>query len=345
MPFPLLLIGGAAALGAAGVFKGNEGRKQFEEAGDIRERAQKSLERAVAGVEREREHAAEALSNLGRLKVDLFDVEIRSFVATFEQLKNTELNEFVDPDQPAFEQLENYEWGAIDFEAIDALKAVVGGLGAGAAAGTAAWTAAVTFGAASTGTAIAALGGAAAANATLAWFGGGAIAAGGLGVAGGAMVLGGVVAGPVLAAIGLVVSAKGKVALETAKADAASARKVAAEARLVGKVARAVRIRAETARDVLTVLRTAFQPMLRELNHLVGTNVDYSTYDESTRESLRLTVLTAIAIRRILDAPLLDEDGALTEEAGALIEGGQTLAALIEGGQTLAARLGQPGSA
>ena len=49
---------------------------------------------------------------------------------------------------------------------------------------------ATTFGTASTGTAISALGGAAASHAALAWLGGGALAAGGAGIAGGSFILG-----------------------------------------------------------------------------------------------------------------------------------------------------------
>lgn len=61
------------------------------------------------------------------------------------------------------------------------------------------WTLVSTFGAASTGAAIAQLSGVAATNATLAWFGGGSLAAGGAGMSGGALVLGGLVAIPLIA--------------------------------------------------------------------------------------------------------------------------------------------------
>jgi hypothetical protein len=66
------------------------------------------------------------------------------------------------------------------------------------------WALVSTFGAASTGAAIAELSGVAATNATLAWFGGGSLAAGGAGMTGGAFVLGGLVAIPLV-----VVAAKG----------------------------------------------------------------------------------------------------------------------------------------
>ncbi|MFV5453239.1 hypothetical protein [Acinetobacter towneri] len=77
---------------------------------------------------------------------------------------------------------------------------VAAGAGVVAFAPTAAMAIATTFGTASTGTAISALGGAAATNAALAWLGGGALAAGGGGMAAGNALL--ALAGPVGWAIG-----------------------------------------------------------------------------------------------------------------------------------------------
>lgn len=83
-----------------------------------------------------------------------------------------------------------------------ALAGGAGGAFAGAAVGGvgayATFMAAVSFGTASTGTAIAGLSGVAATNAALALLGGGTLAAGGAGVAGGAAILVGVVAAPAL---------------------------------------------------------------------------------------------------------------------------------------------------
>ena len=71
----------------------------------------------------------------------------------------------------------------------------LGGVGVAALGPTAAMSVAMTFGTASTGTAIASLSGAAATNAALAWLGGGALAAGGAGMAAGETIL--ALAGPV----------------------------------------------------------------------------------------------------------------------------------------------------
>lgn len=77
------------------------------------------------------------------------------------------------------------------------------GAGAGIASGSAAMFLVGNFAAASTGTAISTLSGAAATNATLAWLGGGSIAAGGGGIAAGTLALGGIIAIPALAVMGI----------------------------------------------------------------------------------------------------------------------------------------------
>ncbi|MUG69038.1 hypothetical protein GNP94_24100 [Paenibacillus campinasensis] len=83
--------------------------------------------------------------------------------------------------------------------ALSATKSISAGVGTALGA----WALVSTVGTASTGAAIAGLSGVAATNATLAWFGGGAIAAGGGGIAAGTAVLGGIVAVPALALLGV----------------------------------------------------------------------------------------------------------------------------------------------
>lgn len=92
------------------------------------------------------------------------------------------------------------------------------GLGAGTAAGVFASVSALAT--ASTGTAIASLSGAAASSATLAWLGGGTLAAGGMGVAGGTALMAGVVALPMMLAVGAVLVWKGRRLRREAEAEA-----------------------------------------------------------------------------------------------------------------------------
>lgn len=101
--------------------------------------------------------------------------------------------------------LETVDFGRVDQTisagqvALSATKSISAGVGTALGA----WALVSTVGTASTGAAIAGLSGVAATNATLAWFGGGAIAAGGGGMAAGTAVLGGIIAVPALALLGV----------------------------------------------------------------------------------------------------------------------------------------------
>lgn len=97
----------------------------------------------------------------------------------------------------------------VDMEKMtNALTSAVTGSLAGLAASGGAYLGVGALATASTGTAISGLSGAAATNATLAWLGGGSLASGGLGMAGGMAVMGGLVAGPLLAIGGSIFASK-----------------------------------------------------------------------------------------------------------------------------------------
>ena len=93
-------------------------------------------------------------------------------------------------------------WQIASNAGVEVLKGILGGgaTGISTAAGVSGLVG--IFGSASTGTAISTLSGVAASNATLAWLGGGSLAVGGGGIALGTTVIGGLVAGPAILAVG-----------------------------------------------------------------------------------------------------------------------------------------------
>lgn len=99
------------------------------------------------------------------------------------------------------------------------IAGTLGGVGVAALGPTAAMSVAMTFGTASTGTAIASLSGAAATNAALAWLGGGALAAGGAGIAGGQALV--ALAGPIGWVIGAVSLAGSLIAINMSNKEIA----------------------------------------------------------------------------------------------------------------------------
>ena len=194
MPLPLIpfILGGIGiATAATGVGKGIKAAKDNSDAEHYNFMANSNISNAKESLEASRKASSAALESLGGKKLYVLDKTITGFIESFEKIKNVQLEESI-----GLEELNNYK---LDKQSISELKemgsyasSILGGTASGALGGAltgfGAYGAAMTFGAASTGTAIAGLSGAAATNATLAFLGGGSLAVGGLGIAGGAMV-------------------------------------------------------------------------------------------------------------------------------------------------------------
>ncbi|KYM38813.1 hypothetical protein [Fusobacterium necrophorum] len=152
-------------------------------------------------MEKKKEDLNKVLEILVKKKVEAIK-SLKKIKKISENLKGKDRN-------PIFEEIENTEirqnFYDVDETISTAEIAMNTGKGISAGIGTAVgtWALVSTYGAASTGTAIASLSGAAATNATLAWLGGGSLAAGGGGMAMGSVVLGGIVAIPALAITGI----------------------------------------------------------------------------------------------------------------------------------------------
>ena len=192
----------------------------------------------------------------------------------------------------------------------------VGGVGAGALAAFGAYSGAMAFGAASTGTAIATLSGAAATNATLAFLGGGSLAAGGFGIAGGTMVLGGIVAGPALAVLGFALDAKASKNLDEARSNVAKSNAIAAELETVVTICDGISKRANMFNDLLVKLDEILKPLVEKMRATIKTTgTDFSQYDLESKKAVAMASATALAIKKVLDTPILDQQGTLTDES------------------------------
>lgn len=321
--FVPLVIGAAALAGVGGVGAGVKGVADGHKAQGLNENTAERQRIAAQNLETLREECGRALDELGREKISVLDTSMKHFLDSFGRLKNVELR-----DSSGLDELKRLHIDEASFEelrklsdmAVEIVKGGVAGLAAGSLTAFGAYGLAMHFATASTGAAIAGLHGAAAANATLAFFGGGALAAGGMGMAGGMAVLGGLVAGPALLVFGAMVGLNGMKGLEQAKANAAQVNAYCEQWAAATDLSRAIRDRAMMFYATLAQLDVRFAVALQNLDQIIAAQgEDYAQFDQEAKQSVAACVSLAMSIKSVLDTPILDDSGALTDESGALM--------------------------
>ena len=323
MPLPLLFIGIAAVTGATGIGSGVKAGFDQHHAKLLNTNTNNRLEASAIRLENARLQCRDALAALAKEKLFVLDGSLHRFVDLFSQLKNVDFRDSV-----GLEELKKLHLDQTDFGEIAKVKNIVtsvavgaiGGAAGGAITALGAYSAAGALASASTGTAISALSGAAAHNATLAFFGGGSLASGGLGMAGGTMVLGSFVAAPALLVLGSVVGAKAKKNLELAKTSAAEA-DINCE-QLENWTIQCISIRRRTYMfySLLARLDSSFLRLISKMEEIIkNEGIDYSQFTVESKKKIGSAAATAVSIKTILDTPLLNEDGSLTESSESLV--------------------------
>lgn len=323
MPIPFLVpIAIAAASTAAattGVVSGAKAIKKNKDAKVVNENAQEIYQRAEAQVDVARKKSQKCLEDLGQQKLNVLNGSITHFLSVFEKIHSVRLKESTGINELQKLHLDKQdiaEMQKMSLMASSVLGGLVGGTGAGALAAFGAYGATMTFATASTGTAIASLSGAAATNATLAFLGGGALAAGGGGMALGSAVLGGAIAGPAIAVLGIVMNASASKNLDNAYSNAAKAKEFAEGCKTIETLCNAISARASLFSTLVSKLDIIFNRMIEQLETVVQTyGTDYSEYPEDAQAMVAMTLSVAGAIKKVLDTPILDEDGNVTVQS------------------------------
>ena len=323
MPIPILFIGLGAGAAALGIGKSVKAGVDQKEANRTNETANSIIKSASSKIEEYRKNCGNAIDDLGKCKIQILDESIKPFIEEFEKLNHIEfmesngLNELQKMvlDKKKFVELKDLQ---------NMASSMLGGLASGTLAGAVtafgAYGAASVLATASTGTAIASLSGAAATNATLAFFGGGALAAGGLGMAGGAAVLGGLVAGPALAILGVVMGAKASKNLDNAYSNLAEAKKYESEMDAASTLCIGIRRRSAMFSRFLMSLNAIFEPLVFDMSKIIKEKgTDFRSFSEDEKKVVAEAMSLAGAIKAILDTPILDEQGNLTKESGKII--------------------------
>ena len=312
MPIPFLFIAAGVGSGLVGVGKGIKAGIDQKDANDTNEMAERKIEKAKEKVNESRKNCGNAIDSLGKRKVAVLDGSIKTFINEFEKLNHVELTE-----SSGLNELQKMVLDKKSFTELKDLQSMAsslaGGLASGAMAGAltafGAYGAAGALATASTGTAIASLSGAAATNATLAFFGGGSLAAGGLGMAGGTAVLGGLVAG-----------AKASKNLDAANANYAKAKEFEEEMKTAAALCYGIRRRSAMFNRFLIRLQTVFDPLVYDMTQIINEKgTDFREFSDDEKKCVASAMSLAGAIKAVLDTPILDDEGNLTEESGEII--------------------------
>lgn len=329
----------AVATGVAGVAKSGEAAYKNSQAKKLIKDARTQLDSKKNELDNQKNITTGTLVNYGELKLKIWDEQFSRFISLFSRIKHVKFSENHTNNEDLTGVVSNIQILEIKQLSVSASEIVRGGiatLGVGAIAGVASYGGAMMFASASTGTAIASLSGVAATNATLAWFGGGSLASGGLGMAGGTLVLGGLIAGPLLAVGGLLVAAKAKANLAEAKAKH---KEVMGTIEVIGKAIEmliGIENLAKQYLDLANTLRIVLDDSLNELELVVdnftknenksmrykikralfGINVkreeiDYNELSSNEKRIVHRTSQLVQLTKIVLDKPLLEDEGTL----------------------------------
>ena len=318
MPLPLLILAPVVVGSLWGVKKAKDAADDYSTAKETNERALSIYEDAKSSLVDCRQNTQSALEALGRRKETLYKDGVIPAYRTIERIKNIEDDiDDLDAGVPLLGDFKSKirQLKEVALRMDDALGGGAAALGSGALAGVAAYGSVGLLGAASTGTAISGLSGAAATNATLAWLGGGAVAAGGGGIAVGTAVLGGIVIGPALLVGSLMLASKAEEKKENARSNLAEARQKAEFMKTVEVATRTIGAKARDVDQTLRRLGDFLDPELKLLSALVlQGETDYRRYSRADRASVVRCCSIVVTAVNLLEAPLLDKEGAITKK-------------------------------
>jgi len=351
MPIPFLLLGGAIASGIAGIVKGVEATSKNAQAKEILEEAETFFETNKDLLETQRQTTHKKLEDYGKLKIKIWDEQFSRFLELYQNFKDVKFEGQVGLDNELKDSLTPETLKEMETLSITAGEIVTGGLGAlgtGALAGVASYGGAMMFASASTGTAIASLSGVAATNATLAWFGGGSLAAGGLGMAGGAAVLGGLIAGPIIAVGGFFMAAKANENLEHAKSKSKEVDVAVEQMKNASSLLKQIESLTDQyqswvirTNEKLTTLMNQLELRVFELKQKLTTKstllnrikdfllhlfkqktnkIDYKTLSIQDKELLHTNIIAVQLMKTLLEKPLMTEEGKIQSSSTKFID-------------------------
>jgi hypothetical protein len=295
MPIPFILGGLALAAGGYGVKKGFDASEKNDKAERIVNNSKQDYKIAKNKTENKQSETNSHLEELGLLKVKIFTNEMKTLIEFMSKCKKG--NSTYD-DKKYLTESDLKKLNLAVNKSLDISSGLASGATAGALTGMGAYGAVGMFASASTGTAIGSLGGVAATNATLAWLGGGSLASGGLGMAGGTAVLGGIVAGPLIAVGGMFMDSKAEENLTEARRQEAKTDKEIEKMKLIQSGLNAIILRTDELENVLIETRNRFNNIRNKLQDNYCNDANFE-----------VLMALGITLKKLLDIPVLDDKG------------------------------------
>jgi len=319
MPLPFILGGLALAAAGYGVSKGVDAKEDFDRAERWSRRAEQIYKDSKKELEKSRKNTQGSLESFGALKFDLYKTSILPFIEAYKKIQNIPEKKLNYKEGKESQKAVKLNFKDIELE----LKLIVGGgvasLGSGGLVGLASYGGVGMLGTTAGGTAIGGLSGVAATNATLAWLGGGSLASGGFGMVGGMAVLGGIVAGPVLAVGGMMLASKAEEARENARSNLRQAELAEEEMKTAVVKTEAIQRRVNELNDITIKINQYFMSYLSALSYIVLNEINWNKYSNKDKELVIKTVSIAKTLLNLLEVNLLTKDGNLTKDSKEVI--------------------------
>lgn len=340
MALPFIIAGAAIAAGAFGVKKGVDAKNDLDDAERYQRWAREEAEEANEKLESQKKRTQSSLENYGESKklgiehINLFDSFIcypggerkgsqlavgkklteaypRIVITKEEEVEILKKLHLIDQNMNIKDAERKIKAERVDMDTMtNALTSAVTGSLAGLAASGGAYLGVGSLAAASTGSAISGLSGAAATNATLAWLGGGSLASGGLGMAGGMAVMGGLVAGPLLAIGGSIFASKAAEKKDEAYANWKKVEAAAEELKVVISKLSAISTYTNECNSVFKALDKYWaENQLDKLRKIASRDVRFKDLSYSEKEVVFANYELRYVLNAFINEPTMNNDG------------------------------------
>lgn len=332
MPLPFILAGAAVVAAGYGVKKGVDAKGDLDDAKKYNRDADNLVTEFEVELDMQKTATMDVLERYGKIKksaaesiVDfqsLFDVtDNKTIKNNFKEAKRIVITKeeeisilkeigVLDSDLSITESENKIKTEDIKLNQIrNGLESAAAGSFAGIAAGGGAYLGAGSLATASTGTAISGLSGAAATNATLAWLGGGSLASGGFGMAGGTLVLGGLVAGPLLAIGGSVFAYKASEAKDDAYSHYCKIDAEVQKGRIVVSKLNSIEEHTSLCLFTCNLLLENFKDLNKALYLYAQNNLHYRDMNEDSKHCIMTSYAMAYLLKDFIAQGTINEKG------------------------------------